>query len=284
MKYLIYAYVKKENNQVVYVGLTNNLQRRRLEHERYEPFEEGRPHYNYPLSRGIRKYGPDYYECIVLEDNLTEEEAKEQEKYWIKYYDTYNDPEGYNYTPGGGLTHLTKFSESIIKEVKSLLKQKYLFKDIMELTGVSIPHISEINTGKRWFDKNETYPLNDQTCGRKLTKEQVLEVIEKIKKNYTFQQIGIEFNVSETTIKKINDGKTYHLDNINYPIREKRLNISKNHKLTEEELLNLIEDLQNTNIPFSQLASKYQVGTTTIYNINKGTTRKKETLQYPLRK
>jgi len=25
MKYLIYAYIKKENNQVVYVGLTNNL-------------------------------------------------------------------------------------------------------------------------------------------------------------------------------------------------------------------------------------------------------------------
>lgn len=93
-----------------------------MEHERYEPFEEGRPHYNYPLSRGIRKYGLDYYECIVLEDNLTEEEAKEQEKYWIEYYDTYNNPEGYNYTPGGELTPWTKFSESIIKEVKSLLK------------------------------------------------------------------------------------------------------------------------------------------------------------------
>ena len=63
MNYLIYAYYKQNTNEIVYVGLTNNLERRRCEHEIYEPQEKGRPHYDYPLSRGIRKYGVDYYGC-----------------------------------------------------------------------------------------------------------------------------------------------------------------------------------------------------------------------------
>ena len=44
--------------------------------------------YNYPLSRGIRKYGIDEYELLILEDNIPQEELNAREKYWIRYYDT----------------------------------------------------------------------------------------------------------------------------------------------------------------------------------------------------
>lgn len=124
MEYTIYKYIKKDINEVVYVGRTNNFSRRKNEHEKYEPFEEGRPHYNYPLSRGIRKYGVDAYQCEIIEIVTTYEESLSREKYWIKYYDTFNDPSKYNYTPGGELSFTTaKFNDEIIDEVKSLLEQ-----------------------------------------------------------------------------------------------------------------------------------------------------------------
>lgn len=36
-QYTIYKYIKIDTNEVVYVGRTNNLKRRRREHEIYEP-------------------------------------------------------------------------------------------------------------------------------------------------------------------------------------------------------------------------------------------------------
>ena len=36
----------------------------------YDPFNKNTKEYNYPLSRGIRKYGIDEYELIILEENI----------------------------------------------------------------------------------------------------------------------------------------------------------------------------------------------------------------------
>lgn len=176
--YIIYKYIKVDENEVVYVGRTNNLERRRREHEIYEPTEANRPHYNYPLSRGIRKYGKDAYKCEIIEEVSTYEESLKQEKYWIKYYNTFNDPSKYNYTPGGELSFATtKFEDEVIEEVKNLLEQQIDYETIKDRTGVSISHISEINTGKRRRDRNRTYPINEMTRGRKINSKQLQEII-----------------------------------------------------------------------------------------------------------
>lgn len=284
-EYTIYKYIKIDNNEVVYVGRTNNLERRRNEHEKYEPFEKGRPHYNYPLSRGIRKYGVDAYRCEIIEKVSTYEESLEKEKYWIKYYDTYNDPSKYNYTPGGELSFITaKFDDTIIEEVKYLLELQLDYETIKDRTGVSISHISEINTGKRRKDKNRSYPINNMTSGRKITPTQLLEIINLLQ---TTQlpciEIGRQYNVSGGVIQHINSGEAYHQNNIDYPIRH-RVVSHKKHTLNQQELKELYNDIINTNIPFEQLANKYSVSNTTIYNINKGISRKQENYTYPLRK
>ena len=95
-QYIIYKYIKIDTNEVVYIGRTNNLERRRREHEIYEPWEEKRPHYNYPLSRGIRKYGKENYKCEIIEVVDSYEKSLQQEKYWIKYYNTFEDNTKYN--------------------------------------------------------------------------------------------------------------------------------------------------------------------------------------------
>lgn len=283
---LIYAYKKRDNQKIVYVGQTINLSQRRYAHEKRDPFNSSLIEYHYPLSRGIRKYGIDAYECIILENNIPTELINEREQYWISYYNTYEDPEGYNQTPGGELkTKYIKFNEGLIDEAKKLIKEKMPFSKISERTGISIVMLSEINQGKRHFDEHETYPLNPMTSNRSLTDIQVKEIIDLLKKGEaTFQQIGEKFNVSENVIQAINIGKNYHQNNISYPIKTQRVISGKRKTLKEDDLILLIKDIINTNIPFSKLSQKYGISTSTIYNINNGKTRKKENYEYPLRK
>lgn len=283
--YIIYKYIKVDENEVVYVGRTNNLERRRREHEIYEPTEANRPHYNYPLSRGIRKYGKDAYKCEIIEEVSTYEESLKQEKYWIKYYNTFNDPSKYNYTPGGELSFATtKFEDEVIEEVKILLEQQIDYETIKDRTGVSISHISEINTGKRRRDRNRTYPINEMTRGRKINSKELQEIIELLKTTQiTCAEIGKKYNVSSGAIQRINNGSVQRQSNIDYPIR-KRVVPHKKHTLTTVELDELCNDIINTNIPFNQLSVKYNISVTTVYNINKGTSRKNDKYSYPLRK
>ena len=280
--YIIYKYIKIDENEVVYVGRTNNLERRRREHEVYEPTEVNRPHYNYPLSRGIRKYGKDAYKCEIIEEVFTYEESLKREKYWIKYYNTFNGPSKYNYTPGGELSFTTaKFEDEIIEEVKNLLEQRVDYETIKDRTGMSISHISEINTGKRRRDRNRTYPINEMTRGRKINSEQLQEIICLLQNtDMTCAEIGQKYNVSGTAIQKINYGSIQRQAGITYPIRIPH----RKHTLTSEELSELCNDIINTNISFNQLANKYNISITTVYNINKGTSRKNDKYTYPLRK
>lgn len=286
MEYTIYKYIKKDINEVVYVGRTNNFSRRKNEHEKYEPFEEGRPHYNYPLSRGIRKYGVDAYQCEIIEIVTTYEESLSREKYWIKYYDTFNDPSKYNYTPGGELSFTTaKFNDEIIDEVKSLLEQQIDFKTIQDRTGVSLSHISEINTGKRRKDANRSYPINTMTYGRKLTNKDLNEIINLLANTtLTYQEISMLYGVVEAVIGKINRGISYKNSSYNYPIRKEINKSKKHHRLNNDEIQQLINKIINTTTSFSDLAKEFNISTTTVYNLNNGVTHKNENLTYPLRK
>ena len=89
MNNIIYAYKKKDNNKIVYVGQTTDIISRHKQHIKYDPFNINNKEFDYPLSRGIRKYGEDMYELIILEDNLKKEQLNEREIYWIKFYNTY---------------------------------------------------------------------------------------------------------------------------------------------------------------------------------------------------
>lgn len=53
------------------------------------------------FGRAIEKYGWDSFEHIILESNLSEEDAKRREKELIESYKTYDSEFGYNMTLGG---------------------------------------------------------------------------------------------------------------------------------------------------------------------------------------
>ena len=148
MKNVIYAYKKKSSNKIVYVGQTNNLEYRHKQHIKYDPYNPNNREYNYPLSRGIRKYGEDEYELIILEDDLLQDQLNEREIYWIKFYDTYFN--GYNQSTGGSNPVKPNFDDKLIDLVIELLRDyENSYRDICDKTGLSMTHVYNINTGNR---------------------------------------------------------------------------------------------------------------------------------------
>ena len=64
--------------------------------------------------RAIQKYGWDNFKHEILETNLTQAEASERERYFIKLYNSTNPDCGYN-IEAGGLAGAEKFTEAMRK-------------------------------------------------------------------------------------------------------------------------------------------------------------------------
>ena len=230
---LIYAYKKKKENKIVYVGQTVCLETRHKQHVLYDPYNPNNKEYNYPLSRGIRKYGKEEYELIVLEENIPLELLDEREKYWIKYYNTYWD--GYNQTTGGTFPTKPIYEENIVYKVIEMLRnEEYSYNDIKNKTGLSLTHIYNINCGKRRPIEGIKYPIRKSNTkgskGLKFSQKEVLEIHNLIlNTNKTFKEIAKEYNCSASTISEVNRGKTknYKLNNFNYPLREKPYSVAR---------------------------------------------------------
>lgn len=233
MSNLIYAYRKKTENKIVYVGQSICIEQRHKQHVLYDPFNKKNKEYDYPLSRGIRKYGMEEYELLILEDDILLQDLDDREKYWIAYYDTYWH--GYNQTIGG--TYPTKpiYNDDIIKlTIDMLKKEEYSYKDISEKTGLSFTHIYNINTGARRPQDDISYPIRASntkgTKGLKFSKEEIILIHKEIlNTSKTFKDIAKEWSCTPETISKINSGKreVYKIDNYEYPLRKNTRSIAK---------------------------------------------------------
>ena len=155
----------------------------------------------------------------------------ERERYWISYYKTYEDKtKGYNQTPGGdgaapGVDNVSaKLNEKQLQEVYQLLINSDLFiYEIAKKYNISSVSISDINCGRRYFNKNFSYPLRKINANSKLSQNDIDEIYNLLKTtSISLKKIGEQYNVSKNTIIRINKGLTYVKENYNYPIRERR--------------------------------------------------------------
>ena len=93
----VYIHTNKTNGKV-YIGITGR-----------NPLERWNNGKGYKLNpyfwKAIKKYGWNGFNHDILEDNLTREEAKEKEIYYIKKYDSTNRSKGYNIQRGGNLSY-----------------------------------------------------------------------------------------------------------------------------------------------------------------------------------
>ena len=146
--------------------------------------------------------------------------------------------------------------------------------EIAKKYGCTENQVSNINIGRNYRQDNLSYPI------RKTTLDSIIpEIINDLRaKELTFKEIGIKYNISLPTVKRINKGEgRYHQEGIEYPIYT--------HKILDENQLNdIIIDLQQTSLSFADLGRKYGVSSSLISKIDKGVLHYKQGYDYPIRK
>ena len=101
-------------NNKIYIGLSNNMYRRMLEHN--TDFRN-----NLPIEKAIQKYGKiTEFEILELIPSENRKLMIEREKYWINFYNSTDRNIGYNISIGGdganlgSLNHEARFTEEEI--------------------------------------------------------------------------------------------------------------------------------------------------------------------------
>ena len=97
----IYRITNKINGHM-YIGLSKNIEKRIKDHFSHGLEGKRKDDLSKPLYRAFKKYGLENFEWDILEE-CSETDLKEKEIYWIGFYNTYEDREHYNETPGGDL-------------------------------------------------------------------------------------------------------------------------------------------------------------------------------------
>ena len=144
------AYIYKIENDIndkVYIGKTNfSVEKRFKEHcaDSKRNRKEKRPLYN-----AMSKYGEDHFYISIIEE-CSSDEASEREKYWIKYYNSYND--GYNATIGG--------------DGKTLINYKKVLK-LYDTTSLTSSEIAKILNCSIDFIKNIVSQYRDNVDWKK---------------------------------------------------------------------------------------------------------------------
>lgn len=213
-KWCVYIHINMINNKV-YIGQTCQTPKER--------WRDGLGYNRQPaMSRAIEKYGWDNFLHIVLQNNLTELEAKEKEKELIQYFRSNNKDYGYNLTDGGegSAGHVT--SEEAKHRISQTLKHIYKNKEKHPMFGKnhseqSKQRISEVQK-QRWTNEARkelsekqkerfSNPENTPWYGKHLSEEtkrkiaifRSVSVVQLDKNNFFISEYDSIKEASETT-------------------------------------------------------------------------------------
>lgn len=122
------AYIYKIVNDIngkIYIGKTEFSVEKRFQEHCQDAFKQNKE--KRPLYLAMKKYGINHFHIEVIEET---EIAEEREKYWISYFDTYNN--GYNATLGGDGKKLFNY-----EEIKDMILNKNTYIEIQNKLGCS---------------------------------------------------------------------------------------------------------------------------------------------------
>lgn len=267
-----YVYkIENKINKKIYVGQTNNLDRRIQEHKHDE-------RNNHPIHNAIKKYGWENFEVSVLYYGVN---YNEKEKEYIKLYKSNRKEYGYNITAGGQDSSgennpQSKLSQSDVYQIISDLKGNNSIECIAKKYRTTVKTIRNINAGISWRIGSLQYPIRKRKL-KILNNEEVKEIISLLKDaNNSIEGIADMFNIKPYIVLNINKGNTYRLDSEIYPIRE--------IGIPGRDIERIVEMLEQENIPIKEIAEKFNKTLSQIYRINKGECWHNDSLKYPIRK
>lgn len=268
---IIYKILNRKTGSV-YIGKTNNFERRKREHLSVYTNTNSQD-YNKLLYRKMREYGIENFEFIIVEECL-EEEWQTREKYWITYYNSFRS-RGYNESEGGDGVPVEHSLTPFIKDIIELLKDYTVSPSkIANKYKVSESVISNINNGLILKQIDINYPIRQN-----LLSKEVLNELKDLLENTTlsFREIADQLKISESTVKKINYGQIKHNDIFtSLPVR--RLSGVKQKANIVKELL------KETDYTFREIAKLSNTSIRTVGRINNGETHKENSISYPIRR
>lgn len=116
--------------------------------------------------------GIDNFQFEVLEEcNLSQEELNNKERYWINYYNSFNN--GYNSTPGGQGEDSWQYNPTLIRQ---LWDEGYTTGEIVKIVGCSRSTVSNRLKGYKNFN---TYTSHKRSCGHNSPFKILEEMTEK---------------------------------------------------------------------------------------------------------
>ena len=279
-------------NNKIYIGLSNNMYRRMLEHN--TDFRN-----NLPIEKAIQKYGKiTEFEIIELIDPSNRQLMIEKEKYWINYYNSTDKNIGYNISQGGdgantgSLNHEARFTEEEIQGIYKELKESQLsLTKLANKYHIQLSSLSQINNGITYYHSSVHYPIRKDRRSNQGVKNHNSQITEeKLNKIYnallneqdkTMTQLAKQFEISQTIIQNINSGKTYFNPLFNYPLR---LSKTGARKLTNIQVQNIINEIiNNPKKSLAQIGREFQISSKTISSINCGIIYKQNNQKYPIR-
>lgn len=291
-------------NGKVYVGQSQKIHYRILEHN-------SRARNNHTGNEGqislcdakIRQYFPKGVQSYDVLELCSIDELDDKEKYWIEFYDALNKNKGYNFLDRGnvsgrrGTDHINAaFNEEQLDKITKLLlyHKEYSLIDIANMFNVSQQTIFRINQGSSYYRDDLIYPLrfNDHTSQRKSfndyfsSEEELLSLKEDLKYSWWLtieNDLSIKYNIPLKILREINNGTKFsEIGNYTYPIRGK--NIRNKNNLKQEDILEILDILRNTNQSMTEIGKKYNFDRNAISKINKGEGYIIKNYDYPARK
>lgn len=256
----MYYIYKIENllNHKKYIGLTNNIARRRARH--FTDLRCNR-HDNSFLQKEFMRDGEENFSFeVVFKGNVTSEEIGEKEKYYIKLYDSYyngyNQNEGGNFGPSNGGSHLTKSDIfNILSALQFMSRPGQILADIYDVTRTTISRIKRGENHSQIKEEYDSLPEDmkksiykifcDSTnfyenkvnttiiqSKRKLSKEQVFQIFlnEELGRPKTLRALMNKFSLdSSNTIYTILRGQSYK----DYALEYSKLTKEQKEKLAQ---------------------------------------------------
>ncbi len=120
-------------NSKVYIGKTS----RDLE-TRFKQHINNTSNCKSAICAAIQKYGKENFQIILIEDNISDNKINERERYWIQFFNSYND--GYNLTPGGDGKSLSDIEINNIRELWELGLSCYEISNKLNLPHSTVYH------------------------------------------------------------------------------------------------------------------------------------------------
>lgn len=231
----IYKFTNKLTGES-YIGQSVNIEKRYNQHKnRYDKFggKDSSIEDTYFHSM-LRHYGFHNFDFEVLEE-CSKEQLNEKEIYYIALHSSLY-PNGYNKNPGGNMPHTNAIKDiATVVEIQKLLRTSQLSNiELGAIYGVSDQTISDINTGRIWFDKDISYPIRSRKrvessdkklchcCGKEIgkdckttlcnncfniTRRKVIDRPDKetlygLLLNNSFLCVGRMFGVSDNAVRK----------------------------------------------------------------------------------